>query len=70
MTLVLRKAILSVSNRLLGFLSKGLVRCNVPSTSIVLEFSLIDKYSSIGEYTYINRFCEVTHAKIGNYYST
>ncbi len=45
------------------------VKCQIPTTSTVMGFTIIDELSSIGEYTFINRFCEITRASIGNYCS-
>lgn len=45
------------------------VVCQIPKTSTVMGFTTIDGLSSIGEYTFINRFCEITRTSIGNYCS-
>jgi len=66
---IFRRIIYALSNRLIEWSSQGWVRCNIPKTSTVLGFTVIDKGSLIGEYTFINRFCEITCATIGNYCS-
>lgn len=45
------------------------IKCQIPKTSVAMGFTTIDRLSSIGKYTFINRFCEITYAKIGNYCS-
>jgi len=66
---IFRRIICSFLNRLLAWSTCGWVGCNIPKTSTILGFTLIDKNSLIGDYTYINRFCEITSATIGNYCS-
>lgn len=69
MNATVKRIIYALSNRVLKWTSRGWVRCNIPKTSTILEFVVIDNKSLIGRYTFINRFCEITRATIGNYCS-
>jgi len=69
MKLFFQKVINACANRFLERITRGWVVCSIAKTSTVLGFTVIDKKSIIGEYTYINRFCEITSATIGNYCS-
>jgi len=55
--------------RLIEWLSRGWVCSPVPKKSVVMGFSVIDSETEIGEYVFINRFCEITKASIGRYSS-
>jgi len=58
-----------LSNRFLEWVSRGWIGCSIPESSVVRGFTLIDKDCLIGEHVFINRFCEITCATIGNYSS-
>jgi len=55
--------------RIIEWISRGWVCCSIPKTSVVMGFSVIDRGTKIGEYVFINRFCEITKASIGRYSS-
>lgn len=55
--------------RVIEWVSRGWVCCQVPKSSVVMGFSVIDRDTEISDYVFINRFCEITKTSIGRYTS-